>query len=246
MRASQRGAAGGPPAASGILIYLLLLVGTAAVFALWPGLDREVSQLARSLSGGAFAGNDGDWWPLYRLMKPAFLGFAVGVALLGLASWVLGRPLLSLTPRRALFILVSLILIQGLVIDLYFKGTFGRARPRDIEAFGGDLAYSAFYQVSEACRRNCSFVSGHAGMAFSTFVLCFLPKDPRRRRLLFWLALAFGLLTGWMRIAQGGHFLSDVLFAGLIVYGLTWLIALLFLRPWPGRWNRFAPDHAGA
>ncbi|MFP5392787.1 MAG: hypothetical protein ACLGI6_14765, partial [Gammaproteobacteria bacterium] len=39
----------------------------------------------------------------------------------------------------------------------------------------------------------------------------------RRRR---WLAggVAFGLLVGAVRMAMGAHFLSDVLFAGLIVH----------------------------
>ncbi|MBC6417101.1 MAG: phosphatase PAP2 family protein, partial [Rhodospirillales bacterium] len=109
---------------------------------------------------------------------------------------------------------------------------FGRARPRELEIFGGSFPFTPFYLVSEACRSNCSFVSGHAGMAFSTFALSFLPRDRSLRLWLFSASLAFGLLTGWMRVIQGGHFLSDVLFSGLVVYGIAWLIALALLRPW--------------
>lgn len=239
-------AAGGLPPASGILRYLLLLVGTALLFALWPSLDQAISAAARAFAGGSFAPTDGTWWLLYAGMKPAFFAFALAVLLLGLASWRLGRPLLGITPRRALFILASLFLIQGLAIDLYFKGAFGRARPRDVEVFGGSLAYSPFYLVSDACRSNCSFVSGHAGMAFSSFVLSFLPRDKRWRRRLFAAALCFGALAGWMRVIQGAHFASDVVFAGLIVYGLTWLTALLVLRPWPEGWDRLVPDFPAA
>ncbi len=233
-----------PPAASGILLYLLILIGLALVFAVWPALDLAVTRMARSLAGGDFAPTGGSWWLLYAGTKPAFFAFAAAVLLLGLASWILGRPLLGLTPRRALFVVVSLLLIQGLVIDVYLKGAFGRARPREIEAFGGAFLFTPFYLVSDACAKNCSFVSGHAGMAFSAFVFCFLAESRRWRQGLFWLVLAIGLLTGWMRVIQGGHFLSDVLFSGMVVFGTTWLVALLILRPWPGRAGRLMPDYA--
>ncbi|GAB5467902.1 MAG: hypothetical protein Kilf2KO_09320 [Rhodospirillales bacterium] len=232
----------GPPAASGIVLYLLILSGTALAFALWPNLDYAASEMAREVAGGSFAPNDGTWWVLYAGMKPAFFVFMGAVVVLGLVARILRRPVLGITPRRALFIVVALALIQGLVIDLYLKGAFGRARPREIEAFGGALTYTPFYLVSDACRSNCSFVSGHAGMAFATFVLCFLPRARSRRLLLFCAALLFGLLTGWMRVIQGAHFLSDVLFSGLVVFGLTWLAALVFLRPWPRLWDRLLPD----
>lgn len=233
---------GAPPAASGILLYLLLLVGLALLFALLPGLDMASSEFARSVAGGAFAPRDGTWWPLYAWMKPVFFLIGLGVLLLGLASWLLQRPLLGVTPRRAFFVVASMALIQGLIIDVYLKGGFGRARPREIEAFGGDFLFTPFYMVSEACRSNCSFVSGHAGMAFSVVALSFLPEQRRWRLVILFAALAFGLLTGWMRVIQGAHFLSDVLFSGMVVFGLTWLMALLCLRPWPERFERLLPD----
>lgn len=238
-----RSPAGPPPPASGMLVYLGLLIGLALLFALLPNLDLAASTFAHVLGGGAFAPNDGTWWLLYAGMKPAFFAFFVAILLLGVASWWWKRPVLGITPRRAVFILVSLILIQGLVIDIYLKGVFGRARPREIEAFGGAFAFTPFYLVSDACSKNCSFVSGHAGMAYSTFVLCFLPESKRWRARLFTAALAFGLITGWMRVMQGAHFLSDVLFSGLVVFGLTWLMALVFLRPWPHRLDRLVPAH---
>ncbi len=236
-------AKGPPPPASGILLYLLLLIALALLFALWPGLDLAATRFARSLAGGEFAPRDGSWSPLYHWMKPAFFALGIGVILLGLASWRLQRPLLGITPRRAFFVVASLVLIQGLVIDLYLKGSFGRARPRELEAFGGEFLFTPFYMVSEACQKNCSFVSGHAGMAFSFLALSFLPKSRRNRLLALGAALLFGLVTGWMRVVQGGHFLSDVLFAGMVVFGLTWLMALLCLRPWPRGLARLLPDH---
>ncbi len=233
---------GAPPAASGILLYLFLLTALALVFAQWPELDMAATHLARSLAGDEFAPRDGTWRPLYAWMKPVFFIFAISVIVLGLASWWLQRPLWGITPRRAFFVVLSLALIQGLVIDLYLKNGFGRARPRDMEAFGGALAFTPFYLVSDACQKNCSFVSGHAGMAFSFMALAFLPQKRSQRLWILGAAIAFGLLTGWMRVIQGGHFLSDVLFSGMVVFGLTWLLALICLSPWPKRLERLLPD----
>lgn len=239
------------PRASGIVLYCLLLLMAAAVFWLWPQLDLLVSGYAREFSGGSFQSQDGWWGWLYYGTRPAVLGTALVVLLLGLASWALGRPLLGITPRRALFLLLAFAVVQGLVVDLYLKNVFGRARPRTIEEFGGDLTFTPFYLVTDQCRRNCSFVSGHAAMAFSSFAFVYLVA-PRWRWKVFLAALLLGSVTGWMRILQGGHFLSDVVFSGLVVYGMTWLLALLILEwRWPPAWSGrfwsggFWPRHRG-
>jgi membrane-associated phospholipid phosphatase len=71
------------------------------------------------------------------------------------------------------------------------------------------------------CPSNCSFVSGHAALGFSLVAFAFLfpPGDMRRRVTVA--ALAIGTVIGLGRIAQGAHFLSDVVYAGLLVYGTT-------------------------
>lgn len=231
----------GLPSASGILVYILVLVMAAVVFGVWPQIDLAVSAWAREFSGGRFQHPDGWWWWLYRGMKPLFFAISGLVALLGVASLVLRCPVLWITPRGALFILLAFIVTQGLIIDLYLKPTFGRARPRELIEFGGQLTFTPFYVVSGQCSRNCSFASGHAGMAFALFALVFVAPTAWKRRF-FWGTVVFGLVTGYMRIIQGAHFLSDVLFAGIVVYGVTWLLALAMLRAkaWP-RWPRKVP-----
>ncbi|MFN5510218.1 MAG: hypothetical protein ACK49H_03040 [Burkholderiales bacterium] len=46
-----------------------------------------------------------------------------------------------------------------------------------------------------------------------------------KRRRQRWIAIGWiaGLTLGALRIAQGGHFLGDILFAGLLIWGLTLL-----------------------
>jgi lipid A 4'-phosphatase len=59
------------------------------------------------------------------------------------------------------------------------------------------------------------------------FALALLAEAGRRRRL-FLAAIAAGSFAGLLRIGGGGHFLSDVVFAGvfmaLVARGLAWLI----------------------
>jgi len=224
----------GLPRASGILGFILLLVAAALFFGLWPEVDLIVSRWARDISGGRFQFGDGWWQWLYRGLRPLFFVVSGGLALLGLASLLLRRPVLGVTPRVAVFVLVAFALTQGLIVDAYLKTVFGRARPRDLIEFGGVSTFTPFYIVAGQCQSNCSFVSGHAAMAFATFAFAFVAPAGWRRRV-FWAAFVFGAVTGYMRIVQGGHFLSDVTFSGLVVYGTTWLLALALLKPagWP-------------
>lgn len=239
MRDAVSARSGRLPAASGVVLYLLVLTLLATVFGLWPQIDLDVAAFAREISGGRFQFSDGWWHWLYAGTRPAFMWLSAVIGALGALSWLRKAPVLGVTPRIAIFVLLAFVITQGLVIDVYLKIAFGRARPRDLIDFGGTLVFTPFYVVSDQCARNCSFVSGHAGMAFALFALVFVAAERWRRRL-FWAVLAFGLVMGWMRIIQGAHFLSDVLFSGAVVYGVTWLLHLVMLRPavWPRPWWR--------
>src|SRR6185312_4140072 len=50
-------------------------------------------------------------------------------------------------------------------------------------------------------------------------------------------AIAFGLAVGALRMAFGGHFFSDVIFAGVFTFLIIWLVhALLY------RWLRISDE----
>jgi lipid A 4'-phosphatase len=238
------------PRASGIVVYLFLLLAATLVFGLWPEIDLAISSFARELNGGEFQLKGGPWWWLYRATKPFFLGLSAVIALAGIASLLLRRPLGWLNPRKAIFLLVSFGLTQGLVVDLYLKNVFGRSRPRELTDFGGESAFTPFYMVTGECERNCSFVSGHAAMVFALLAFAFVLPE-RWRRPAFWAALLAGLVAGWARIQQGAHFASDIVFSGLVTYGVTWLVSLLVLQGWLGRFwqasrRRWAAGRAAA
>ena len=102
----------------------------------------------------------------------------------------------------------------GVVVNLFFKNIWGRARPGDILQLGGKENFTPWFQISDACSSNCSFVSGDAAVGFSLIALYFLTK----RIVYFWSSLFFGFGIGLVRIMEGGHFVSDVVMAAMILY----------------------------
>jgi len=63
-------------------------------------------------------------------------------------------------------------------------------------------------------------------MGFYLGAFAFLVPAGRRRTAIVAGAVAAGAATGLARIAQGGHFLSDIVFAGLAVWAVTWAVHL--------------------
>jgi len=145
---------------------------------------------------------------------------SVGILLVGvLRNGPVGRR-----GKVAALLLVVLAVGPGLIVNGILKEHWGRARPRDVVEFGGDHRFTPAIVISDQCERNCSFTAGHPSAGFALAALGYAYVSRRRRWAVFAAATGFGLLVGLARVAVGGHFLSDVLFSGFIVVGLTvWL-----------------------
>lgn len=131
--------------------------------------------------------------------------------------------------RKLIYIsLVGLIGSVGLVhgIKHYVK----RCRPNLIEIFGGAEKFTEAFTLNLlAIHEKCvSFVSGHAATGFLIFSLAFLysSADPRRNKYIL-AGMLVGGLFGLIRIIQGKHFISDVIFSGYVVYFTAFLLSLL-------------------
>ncbi|WP_017446128.1 phosphatase PAP2 family protein [Gayadomonas joobiniege] len=123
------------------------------------------------------------------------------------------------------FLLASLLLGPGLIVNEVIKNnSIGRARPVQVNEFGGQGQFTPAFFYSGQCQTNCSFVSGHAAVGFYFIGLGFL----LRRRDAFYWGLAIGILISFTRIAKGGHFLSDTVFAFWTVYFTNLFLAQLF------------------
>jgi membrane-associated phospholipid phosphatase len=195
-----------PLAQAAVAIALLSLV-----FLLFPGIDVWFSGLFYDGTGfpmgrlGAFIalrdlGNGITWFVSLGLLATLILKLAFP----GQASLV--------PPRDTLFILGTLIVGPGIVVNLIFKNHWGRPRPTGVDLFHGDHPFVGAWHMSDACATNCSFVSGEASSAIWLITLAvLLPLAWRRPALRLLIGLA--ILLSLNRIAAGAHFLSDVLLA---------------------------------
>jgi lipid A 4'-phosphatase len=201
----------------------------AAAFVLFPGLDLAASGLFFR-DGAWLLEPDSPWLaPLYRGVP--WLGRAILLVLLVL--WLLGfsRRLPRLRARRATlgFLLAAALLGPTLLVHAAIKEYSGRARPVEIQPFGGTREFTPAFVPADQCRDNCAFVSGHVAMASFLMAFGWLAAPAVRRRWLLAGVAAAGLM-GLARMLPGAHFLSDAIFAWYAVYFSLWLTEWLFRR----------------
>ena len=128
------------------------------------------------------------------------------------------KPILK--PRTRLILIgfiVGPVIGCGLIANFYFKDNWGRARPINIQEFGGEKIYTQPFIISDQCERNCSWISGEASAAFSFIAGTIIIKSP----IFFLLNIIFGIIVSFCRIAMGGHFLSDNIFAMIFMIYLA-------------------------
>ena len=198
-------------------------IGLAVLFVVAAGVDLWFADLFYS-PGAGFYMKDATWVSfLYGVVHP--LAAVLILGLLGLLAFNLlrRRAVGPFTTRALLYLLAVLAIGPGLVVNGVFKEHWGRARPRDVVEFGGTREFTPAFVISDQCERNCAFVSGHASIPFALAALAFVLRG--RRKLVLGAALGFGGLVGLARIAAGAHFLSDVIFSGVFVVLVAYLLA---------------------
>ncbi|HET9552245.1 MAG TPA: phosphatase PAP2 family protein [Anaeromyxobacteraceae bacterium] len=170
-------------------------------------------------------------WPLAERQPWSFIyryGVLAGVLLaagalvtLTLSYWYPAR--LHAWRRPALFLVLAAALGPGLVVNVALKDHWGRPRPREVVELGGQERYLPVW-VKGSEPQAKSFPCGHCSMGFYLSVPWLVLKRRRRRTALAFLVagIAWGGLLGAARMMAGGHFLSDVVWAG----GIVWLVAL--------------------
>jgi len=148
------------------------------------------------------------WWEslLYASVK-YFLSISF-VTIIGvyLVNKIMKKSILGIDGRKAAYFLLVLIIGAGIIVNATFKNQFGRARPRDIVEFNGDKHFTPAFEITNQCDKNCSFSSGHAAGAFFALAIAY---TCRRRKSIFVIAMLYGGLVSFSRIASGAHFFSD-------------------------------------
>ena len=140
-----------------------------------------------------------------------------------------GSPML-MSPSVVVFLLGSFLLAPGLVSNLVLKDNWGRPRPNHVQQFAGADEFQPWWRPSNVCERNCSFVSGEASQAFWMVAPASL-TPPQVRPVALGAAVVFGASVGGLRIAFGRHFVTDVLFAGVVTVLIVAMLYRLLLDP---------------
>jgi len=147
---------------------------------------------------------------------PALLLAIAGLLLLGLSfqalKWAKWRKI-------GLFLLLAMLLGPGLIINAALKDNWGRPRPRNVNDYGGKYAFEKVLSVDTSSPGK-SFPCGHCSMGFYLLIPWFVlrKRKPLLARISLFTGIFYGLLIGIARMAQGGHWCSDVVFSGIIVY----------------------------
>jgi len=212
-----------------VIIAGLFVFGLAATYFMESaGLDTAWTAHFYQASGaheGWIYARDFPWGLLYDYGElPAWVLLAVALAVYVGAFWGKARPDYK---RACLVIVLTIALGPGLLVNSVLKNSWGRPRPVDIAAFGGPSAYQKVWEMGRPGEGK-SFTCGHCSMAFAiSSAAAFYPFHPVAAIAALVAGIAYGILMGVARVAQGGHFPTDVLWSGIVVLAL--LAALYYL-----------------
>jgi len=201
-----------------ILIALVAALAAALIlFALWPSLDLAAARAF--YADGHFVGPTplGKWGREFFRVVPYALLIVLELAY-GLSRLGLKIPYAP-SGRAALFLAATMAIGPGLIVNLGMKDHLHRPRPVHVQEFGGDAPFKPWYAFDGGCDKNCAFASGEAAQGFWMVAPALIVPPPWRP-----VALAFGFAASLLRLAFGGHFVSDVTVGGLIalivIFGL--------------------------
>jgi lipid A 4'-phosphatase len=210
-----------------VLILLASLLA-ACIPTVAPAIDMAIASF---LKGMATTSAPAAWWWVEWINVNIPSVFRALLAV-GFAAWLVATFTRKWRHWRLplAFFVVAGIFGPGLVVNGVFKDNWQRARPYQVENFGGAQQFTRAAVPTNQCKINCSFVSGHVACGFLLTTLLLVSK----KRLVWALAgTAAGLTIGFARMANMDHWLSDVLWAYPITLLSSWLAWRLLLRFYP-------------
>jgi lipid A 4'-phosphatase len=206
---------------TGILLLIIIVI-------LSPIIDNSVAELSYNSKSGSFYGENSLPVKVIYHLVPWLTGFMIIFPI----SWLVWSKIkhdekqLQQAKRFSIIILLSLALGPGLLVNTIFKGNWGRARPYQVLRDG--KIFTPVWQANLQQKNQRSFSSGHASIGF--FLGIPLLALGRRRSAVL-ASLAGGAVVGCVRILQGGHYVTDVLFSGAFVWVVS-LIVIYFTDKW--------------
>lgn len=202
-----------------------------------PGLDIHISQV---FFDRHFLLNDQWWHGWLRAGVVCFLWLSLlSVVGVYLFNRLAKRDVGAVDGRKVCYLFLVLILGAGLIVNVILKDNFGRARPRDIQEFGGTQLFTPAFVVSGQCDDNCSFSSGEGAGAFFSLALAVAFS---RKRAPFVAAVGLGSLLSLSRIASGAHFFSDTVVSFFVMLITTDVLHYYMILPRTAREQSPVPE----
>jgi lipid A 4'-phosphatase len=218
---------------TGLLIALAIAIVTGLVFGFYPELDLRV---ARYFYGFQDTNHNTFAFRIYPpLMLARDVGLWIGTLLVVPAvaalviKLILPRRKLLMPGRAVVFLIATMALAPGLLVNVLLKDHWGRPRPIDVMQFGGNEHFVAWWDPRGDCPGNCAFVSGDVAGAFWTIAPVAL-APPQWRAVAYCAAIALGAGMAAIRVMAGAHFPSDVIFAGVFTFLVIWIMYALVYR----------------
>ena len=208
------------------LICSAALTGlVAGMFGIFPKLDQETSAFFYNQSNGFYLGKVS--------VLSAFRELVWNVSILLFIFCIAGFLFLRLRGGNSKYFEIGiLVYLLGpiLLVNVILKEFWGRARPSQITDFGGEKMFTPFYEITNQCASNCSFVSGEASGATAILIVAALLTwaycGARVQIVTVGLSTIVLIGSGVLRVGLGGHFASDVLLSILF----TVLIFFIVIR----------------
>lgn len=203
-----------------LLVLLLLMAMTTLMF--WTtDLDLRVAAGFYHPENTAGPWPDQHWW-LWKMLYDYAFPFTVTAGVMAFSVYLLSHfhAYTRRFRRRALYILLVIAIGPGIVVNLIVKDHWGRPRPVHVAQFGGEHPYVPPLKFGHTPDK--SFVCGHCSVGYAFFVLYFLSQN--HKLLYFLLTLCIAWTMGFTRMTSGGHFLSDILWSGYLVFFVAYAL----------------------
>jgi lipid A 4'-phosphatase len=200
-----------------IIIFIILL----------PKIDQYLASLSYTPATRTFYGERALWCKVVYYFIPVIVVSLILMPLIWLFMVRNDSEKYKTVVKFSQIVYLALILGPGLVVNVVFKEHWGRPRPYQVLRDGKQ--YAPFWQPHFSDKENNSFPGGHASIGFFLGIPLLAL---RRKKLAVIFSLLGGALVGSVRILQGGHYFSDVIFSGIFVWLTGMLVIYTLERLW--------------
>lgn len=199
-----------------IIVLSILLAILSCIF-IFTKLDIKIQSYFYKPGLGWFMKHEQPWDFLYRYGTIPAVLLSIFSVLLMILSYMTIKYFKY--RKIALFLILTMLIGPGIIINITLKDHWGRYRPRQIKEFGGRYDYQVIWEKG-ASGVGESFPCGHCSMGYYLMIPYLFLRKKRKR--LAYLVLVSGILIGSVigiaRMIQGAHFASDVVWSAGLVY----------------------------